>query len=465
ASFSFDASWETLLLLAAGHELHLIDDDTRTDPGALVRYTAQHRIDLINTTPTYLDQLLTAGLLTTQHPPRIILPGGEPLPDRLWHTLATAPGTTSYNLYGPTETTIDATSCQVTGTRPRIGRPLHNTHAYILDQHLRPVPPGIPGQLYIAGPGLARGYLGQPGLTAQRFTACPFGPPGSRMYATGDLARWAVSPQPTSPDRPPGTGHLEYLRRADQQVKIRGYRIEPGEIETALRQHPAITDAAVIAREDTPGHKHLAAYTVPAGGSTAPDPADLRAHLAATLPDYMVPAAFTTLDALPLTPNGKLDRRALPRSGTPALAASYVAPRTPAEQAIAAIWADVLGLDHVGIHDNFFQLGGDSILSIQIVSRARQAGHQFTVKDLILHQTIAELAPRTAPAATQPAAHQPFTGPAPLTPIQRSFFQERRRNPRHYNQSAFIELSADVDEAALRHALDALLAHHDALRT
>ncbi|HZR55061.1 MAG TPA: condensation domain-containing protein, partial [Streptosporangiaceae bacterium] len=198
---------------------------------------------------------------------------------------------------------------------------------------------------------------------------------------------------------------------------------------------------------------------------TAPDPADLRAHLAATLPDYMVPAAFTTLDALPLTPNGKLDRRALPRSGTPALAASYVAPRTPAEQAIAAIWADVLGLDQVGIHDNFFELGGDSILSIQIVSRARQAGHQFTVKDLILHQTIAELAPRTAPAATQPAAHQPFTGPAPLTPIQRSFFQERRRNPRHYNQSAFIELSADVDEAALRHALDALLAHHDALRT
>src|SRR5581483_601115 len=208
-------------------------------------------------------------------------------------------------------TTIDATASPITpGTRPRIGRPLHNTHAYILDQHLRPVPPGIPCQLYIAAPPLARGYLRHPGLTAQRFIACPYGPPGSRMYATGDLARWAVSPQPTSPDRPPGTGHLEYLRRADQQVKIRGYRIEPGEIETALRQHPAITGAAVIAREDTPGRKHLAAYTVPDGGATPPDTSDLRNWLKDTLPDYMIPATFTTLDALPLTPNGKLDRRA-----------------------------------------------------------------------------------------------------------------------------------------------------------
>jgi aryl carrier-like protein len=171
------------------------------------------------------------------------------------------------------------------------------------------------------------------------------------------------------------------------------------------------------------------------------------------------------LDALPLTPNGKLDRRALPAPDRDSTTAGYVPPATPAEQAIAAIWADVLGTGQVGIHDNFFELGGDSILSIQIVSRSRRAGYQFTARDLFLHQTIAELAPRTTPATTRPAAHQPVTGPAPLTPIQQSFFQGGRRNPRHFNQSLLVELSADVDEAALRHALDALLAHHDALRT
>ena len=457
ASFSFDPSWEGLLLLASGHELHLIQDQVRTDPYALVQYIADQHIDIVNTTPSYLEQLLAAGLLASQHhQPAIILTGGEPVPAHLWQALATTPGTTSYNLYGPTETTVEATSSPITtATRPAIGRPLHNTRVYVLDRYLRPVPPGIPGQLYIAGAGLARGYLNQPGLTALRFTACPFGPPGSRMYATGDLARWT------------GDGELEYLGRADQQVKIRGFRIEPGEIETVLCQHPAIAGAAVTAREDTPGRRHLAAYLAPAAGATAtasvPSAGDLRDWLSSTLPDYMIPATFTVLDALPLTPNGKLDHRALPHPGAPTT--DYVPPRTPAEQAIAAIWADVLGLDQVGIHDNFFELGGDSILSIQIVSRARQAGHQFTVKDLILHQTIAELAPRTTPATTSPAAHQPLTGPAPLTPIQHWFFQGHRGNPRHFNQSALIELPADVDEAALRCALDALLTHHDALRT
>ncbi len=452
ASFSFDASWEALLLLASGHQLHLIDDDTRTDPDALTGYIADQHIDLINTTPTYLDQLLAAGLLTGhQHRPGIILTGAEPVPARLWQALAAAPGTASHNLYGPTETTIDATTSPITGTQPAIGRPIGNTQAYILDPGLRPCPPGIRGELYIAGAGLARGYLGQPGLTAARFTACPFGPPGQRMYATGDLARWT------------GDGQLEYLGRADEQVKIRGFRIEPAEIETALLRHPAIAGAAVLAREDN-GRKQLAAYLIPDPAASPPSAADLRGHLAAALPDYMIPATFTALDALPLTANGKLDRRALPAPGRDT-AAGYVPPRTPAEHAIAAIWAGVLGLDQVGIHDNFFELGGDSILSIQIVSRARRAGHQFTVKDLILHQTIAELAPRATPAAARPAAHQPLTGPAPLTPIQQSFFQGRRGNPRHFNQSMLIELAADVDEAALRHALDALLAHHDILRT
>ncbi len=313
---------------------------------------------------------------------RTVIVGGEACPAALadrW-----APGRRMINSYGPTESTVVATWSDPLSpghaTIP-IGQPIWNTQVYVLDPDLRPVPPGIPGQLHIAGAGLARGYLGQPGLTAQRFTACPFGPPGTRMYATGDLARW-------TPD-----GHLEFTGRADQQVKIRGFRIEPGEIETVLRRHPAIADAAVMAREDTPGRKQLAAYTVPAAGTAAPDPADLRGWLTNTLPDYMIPATFTALDALPLTPNGKLDRDALPHPGIPAPAVGYVAPRTPAEQVVAAIWADVLGTGQVGIHDNFFELGGDSLRSLGVVAQARAAFDvALTPRDVLVTRSVAALA-------------------------------------------------------------------------
>ena len=271
------------------------------------------------------------------------------------------------------------------------------------------------------------------------------------MYATGDLARRTSN------------GQLEYVGRADDQVKIRGFRIEPGEIETVLLQHPAISKAAVTARDDNDYHR-LVAYLVPAAG-TAPTAGELRELLSRSLPDYMIPAAFVALDDLPLNANGKLDRRNLPAPEPDNAASSYIAPRTDPEQAIARIWADVLGVPRVGVHDNFFELGGDSILAIQAVNRLRRAGHHFTTSDLFLNQTIAELASCTTPATTHPAMHQPITGPAPLTPIQHRFFQTRKRNPCHNNQSVLIELSPDIDEAALRHALDALLAHHDALRT
>ncbi|HEY6498150.1 MAG TPA: amino acid adenylation domain-containing protein, partial [Streptosporangiaceae bacterium] len=361
---------------------------------------------------------------------RTLIVGGEACPAALasrW-----APGRRMINSYGPTESTVVATwSGPLSPGHPTIpiGRPLDNTQVYVLDPGLRPVPPGISGQLHLAGAGLARGYLNQPGLTAQKFIACPYGPPGSRMYATGDLARWTSD------------GQLEFTGRADQQVKIRGFRIEPGEIETALRHHPAITDAAVIARHDN-GRKQLAAYLVPTPATTTPAPSDLRTHLAATLPDYMIPATFTTLNALPLTRNGKLDRPALPTPERDTTTTGYAPPRTPAEHAIATIWADILGHDHIGIHDNFFELGGDSILSIQIVSRARQAGLSLLPRDLFRHPTIAALAAEAPQTTVAVAGQGPVSGVVPLTPVQQWFLEPGPAQPEHFDQWMALELAS-----------------------
>ena len=259
-------------------------------------------------------------------------------------------------------------------------------------------------------------------------------------------------------------GQLEYLGRADEQVKIRGFRIEPGEIETVLCRHPAIADAAVIAREDTPGRKQLAAYLIPAPGTTVPATSDLRDWLGSTLPDYMIPAAFVTLDVLPLTPSGKLDRRALPAPDRDTATAGHVPPRTPAEQAIAAIWADVLGISQVGIHDNYFELGGDSILSIQIASRARSAGLSLLPRDLFRHPTIAALAAEAPQTPVSAAGQGPVSGPVPLTPVQRWFLEPGPARPGHFDQWMALELAALPDPAVLRTALAALTTHHDALR-
>jgi amino acid adenylation domain-containing protein/non-ribosomal peptide synthase protein (TIGR01720 family) len=440
ATFSFDTSLEGPLLMADGHELHLIDDNLRHDPHALVDYIAEHHIDFLDLTPTYLQQLLPAGLLT--NPPRILMLGGEALPPPIWQQLANAPHTASYNFYGPTESTVDATVCRIDGNHaPTIGRPLTNVRAYVLDRSLRPVPIGVPGELYLAGAQLARGYHDRPGLTADRFTANPFGPPGSRMYRTGDLVRW-------TPD-----GRLDYLGRTDQQIKIHGHRIEPGEIETALREHPAIETAVIDVHK-----QRLVAYLV---GTTVPSPAELRQFLSQRLPDYMVPSAYVVLDALPTTSSGKLDRRALPAPDFGPVA-GYVPPSTPVETALADIWADVLGLPRVGVRDNFFELGGDSILSIQIVSRARQQGLLLHTRDVFLHQTVERLAGATR--ATDDTDRRSVTGPAPLTPIQRWFF-DTYGPLGHFTMSMLLELAPDVDREALNTALNTLVTHHEALRT
>ncbi|HEY4460901.1 MAG TPA: amino acid adenylation domain-containing protein, partial [Pseudonocardiaceae bacterium] len=439
ASLSFDTSLEGPILMAGGHELHLIDDTTRHDPQALVDYIAQHQIGFLDLTPTFLRQLLPAGLLDAR--PSILMLGGEALPEPLRRTLAEATHTTSHNFYGPTESTVDATSCVVGGG---IGRPLANVRAYVLDDLLRPVPVGVPGQLHLAGAQLARGYHDRAGLTADRFRADPFGPQGSRMYATGDLVRWRTD------------GQLDYLGRTDQQIKVHGHRIEPGEIETALQSHPDVQAAVVDAHSD--GERtRLVAYLI----GTA-DPAELRAFLGERLPDYLVPAAFVPLTEFPVTSTGKLDRQALPepdfgRSKSGAL------PRTETEAALAEIWAQVLGLDQIGVHDNFFGLGGDSILSIQIVARARQRGLVIGARDVFRHQTIAELA-TAAQHTTDDIDRRPVHGPAPLGPIQRWFF-DTYGPLRQFAMSVLVELDPDVDRAALWTALNALVVTHESLRT
>ncbi|WJE01554.1 non-ribosomal peptide synthase/polyketide synthase [Streptomyces antimycoticus] len=480
AAFSFDTSWEGAVFLAAGQEVHLVDDAVRLDPAALVALIDSRGVDFVDLTPSYLHELMAAGLFAQgRHHPRIVMVGGEALGTALWRELRAVPGVAAYNFYGPTECTVDAVYGDLAGLggRPLIGRPGHNLRAYVLDGALRPVPPGVPGELHLAGAQVARGYLRRPGLTARHFVADPYGPPGSRMYRTGDRARWTAD------------GALEFLGRADEQLKIRGLRIEPGEIEAALLDHPAIQEAVVVAREDT-GHRRLVAYLVaahpadsrgpaadsrvPAADSPAPaagfpDPVELRARLKRTLPDYMIPAVFVTLERMPRTDSGKADRRALPAPpDRPEQDAPYVAPRTPAETVLAGVWAEVLGVPRVGVEDNFFALGGDSILSIQIVSRARQAGLTLTSKDVFRHQTVAELGLSVETARRQPRPEPAgaVAGPAPLTPIQHWYLDGRRPGERHhFTMSHRLQLTGDLDEAALRQAVDALVAQHAALRT
>ncbi|WP_329792189.1 non-ribosomal peptide synthetase [Lentzea sp. DG1S-22] len=313
--------------------------------------------------------------------------GGDVVPAAaVRRVLAACPGLVVVDGYGPTETTTFATSYRMTGqddvpdTVP-IGSALDGMGTYVLDDRLRPVPIGVPGELYLAGAGLARGYLDRPGLTASRFVACPFGTPGERMYRTGDVVRWL-----------PG-GVLEFAGRADDQVKLRGFRIELGEVEAVLARHPGVGGLVVVVREDDLGGKRLVAYLVPADPARAPEPAELAEFAGRSLPDYMVPSVFVVLDALPLSANGKVDRAALPEPSVTAPAARYVAPRTETEEVMAAIWAEVLGVERVGAEDDFIALGGDSMRSLLVTSRCRAAFDvPLTPHDVLTARTVADLA-------------------------------------------------------------------------
>ncbi|MEO5876853.1 MAG: amino acid adenylation domain-containing protein, partial [Streptosporangiaceae bacterium] len=372
ASFSFDTSWHGLMCLAFGQELHVIDEATRRDGDAFAAYVTDRRIDLINTTPSHFQTLRELGVA-----PRTVLLGGEAVGQALWDELADLPDLTARNFYGPTEASIDFFNGPLLpGARSNLGHAFRNSRPYVLDGSLRPVPVGVSGELYVSGILLARGYLGRPDLTADRFVACPFGEPGARMYRTGDLVRWL-------PD-----GTLEYLGRADEQVKIRGFRVELGEIETTLARHPSVTQVAVVAREDHPGDRRLVAYVVGEG----PHDRELRRFAAATLPDYMVPVVVV-LAALPLTPNGKLDRKALP-APDPGLGSGR-GPRTPQEEILCGVFGEILGLGRVGVDDSFFDLGGDSLTATRLVSKVRSVlGVEVSIRSLFEAPTVAGLALR-----------------------------------------------------------------------
>ncbi len=322
---------------------------------------------------------------------KCLIAGGEALPVELVRRFQTRlPGAALHNSYGPTETTVDVTAwpCPVVVTVARIpiGRPLANTSVYVLDRWLEPVPIGVKGELYVSGAGLARGYLNRPELTAERFVLNAFAEtPGARMYRTGDLARWL-------PD-----GNIEFAGRNDHQVKIRGFRIELEEIEARLTEHRGVAEALVLAREDTPGNKRLVAYYTSGetnNQSDVPGADVLRSHLAASLPEYMVPAVYMRLDSLPLTPNGKLDRKALPVPGEHAYAMrGYEAPRGETETALSEIWAEVLQVKQVGRNDNFFELGGHSLLVVRVAARIRSIlNAEVSIGDLFVRPTLTSLA-------------------------------------------------------------------------
>ncbi|MEO3977768.1 amino acid adenylation domain-containing protein [Streptomyces sp. CAU 1734] len=463
-SYSFDVSvWELWGALLHGGRLVIVPSETTRSPEDFLALLDEQRVTVLSQTPSAFHQLARA-VHERGAPPahlRTVVFGGETLqPPRLaeWyadHAHRPAGSPELVNMYGITETTVHCThqtmTREMTGSPASvIGEPLPGLTAHLLSPELDLVPPGVIGELYIGGAQLARGYLGRPGLTAARFVASPF-TPGERLYRSGDLAR-------RLPD-----GTLEFAGRADDQVKIRGFRIEPGEVEAAVAAHPGVSRCVVLARDDGPGGTRLMAWAATGGTGPAPAPAELRAHTAALLPPHMVPAVFTVLDTLPLTPHGKVDHRALPAPDAGAGPPSRP-PAEGAETTLCALFAQVLHLDLAGPDASFFELGGDSILAITLVSRARAAGLPLTPRDVFTHRTPAALA-RTAAAApaAAPAAADDGTGEVGPTPIT-AWLGSIGGPVDGLSQSAVVTVPAGTTGEQLTTALQTLIDHHDALR-
>ncbi|WP_416565369.1 amino acid adenylation domain-containing protein [Nocardia testacea] len=471
-SFAFDAALDPLLWLLDGHRIHLYDSEIRRDPAALVAALRVDGIEVVDGTPTLAAALFGQGL--AELAPRLLVLGGEACPPDLWQQVQRA-GITAVNLYGPTEATVDAIGAPVRGADPHIGVPLPGVRVYLLDNGLQVVADGQPGELYLAGAGLAQGYLGAPGITAQRFVADPFGPPGARMYRTGDLARWV-----------PGSGYF-YSGRADAQVKIRGHRIEIGEVEAALSGLPEVAAAAADIR-DIAGRASLVGYVVPvrdADTGAGDLGARLRNRLAESLPDPMVPTRIVVLGELPWTVNGKVDRAALP---DPAEPSGGRAPATAAERAVAEVVAELLGGATVDIDDDFFGAGGDSITAIGVCTRLRERGLVLAPQDMLTRRSLADLAaaaegadPTAESEAEQPpqaaavsialppddaaelsAAYGPVADVLPLSPLQEGLLFHALRDGAAdvYTLTARFELAGPLDPGRLGAAFTTVLGRH-----
>ncbi|MEW6157225.1 MAG: amino acid adenylation domain-containing protein [Verrucomicrobiota bacterium] len=461
-SYAFDFSvWELWGALLYGGRLIVVPYLTSRSPSAFYDLLTRERVTVLNQTPSAFRQLIQEEETRDTPAPlalRYVIFGGEALDLPMlqpWFDRHGDKQPQLVNMYGITETTVHVSYRSLTQadlhSSSRIGCAIPDLDLYLLDSCLQPVPPGVPGEIYVGGGGVARGYLNRTELTAARFIPHPFRP-GARLYKSGDLARRLAD------------GDIEYLGRMDHQMKIRGFRIEPAEIEAVLNRHPAVRTSLVLARGTS--EKRLIAYLVPRT-ATGLKISEIRQAAQKELPEYMVPSAFVVIGEFPLTHNGKLDRDALPEpeETRPDLEGRYVEPRTRVEKTLAEIWQAVLRLDRVGIHDNFFELGGDSILSIQIVARANRAGMRVTPRHLFQFQTIAELATvaeERAPAAS--AATSPMTGPVPLTPIQHWFFELPLVNPHHWNQAMEFDLYSPVELTAWRETVRHLTHRHDALR-
>ncbi|MDH6108607.1 amino acid adenylation domain-containing protein/non-ribosomal peptide synthase protein (TIGR01720 family) [Kitasatospora sp. MAP12-44] len=452
----FDVSvWEFFWPLMTGATLVVARPEGHKDPAYLAALINEQRVTTMHFVPSMLQAFLLEPSAATCVGLRRVVCSGEALPveaQARFHSIFAS--AELHNLYGPTEAAVDVTFWQCVrgdeGVSVPIGRPVANTRVYVLDGALRPVAPGVTGELYLAGVQLARGYLNRPGLTAERFVADPYGPDGSRMYRTGDVCRWTDE------------GVLLYVGRCDDQVKIRGFRIELGEIENAVTRFAAVGQAAVIAREDRPGAKSLVAYVVPRAGG-AVDVDALRDHLVATLPEYMVPSAILPIEELPLSPSGKLDRRALPAPRYDAASAGRAA-STPVEETLCALFAQVLGLSAVGVDDSFFALGGDSIISIQLVSRARTAGFVLTPRDIFEAKTVARLAERVGRAGAV-IVEEPDAGIGEVVPLPIMRRLLEQPGPiGGFCQTVTVSTPRGLSADRLIGALNTIVDHHDALR-
>nr|WP_272949265.1 non-ribosomal peptide synthase/polyketide synthase [Mycobacteroides franklinii] len=448
-SYAFDFSvWEIWAALLGGARLVVVPEAVASSPDDFHALLLSQRVNVLTQTPSAAGALSPQGLEAVA-----LLLGGEACPGEVvdrW-----APGRTVINAYGPTEITVYASMSAPlapgSGAAP-IGAPVPTSALFVLDEWLQPVPVGVVGELYVAGEGVACGYLGRSGLTSSRFVACPFGESGARMYRTGDLVSWRAD------------GQLQYLGRADDQVKIRGYRIELGEVQAALAALDEVAQAVVIAREDPPGVTRLVGY-VTESSTGAVDPSGIRNALAERVPGYMVPSAIVVLDALPLTVNGKLDTRALPAPEYQD-AAQYRAPADAIEETLAGIYAQVLGLDRVGVDDSFFDLGGDSILSMQVVARARACGVTCRPRDIFVEQTVARLAQVVGVLGDEAGPVDEGTGPVVATPIMRWLREvEATGSPiDQFNQTVVIQAPSGVTESGVAVVLGALLDRHAMLR-